>query len=71
MNTYDLPARRKALITLLARTLSKDSKFYREDYESICRNVNRMKAKQLRESLARQTAAANVTEAEISAHCVF
>ena len=70
MNTYDLPAMRKALISLLAASLRKGSKFYRDDYETICRNVNRMTAKQLRESLARQTAIANVTKAEAAAHCV-
>ena len=68
--TYDLPAMRKALISVMGRTLKKGSKFYREDYEAICRNVNRMTARQLRESLARQTAVANVTAVEAATHCI-
>ena len=65
---YDLPDMRKALITLLAKSLKPQSKFYKADYETICTNVNRMTMKQLRESLARQAAIGEVTEQECRIH---
>lgn len=68
---YDMPAMRRELITLLANSLNRSSRFYADDYETICRNVNRMTLRQLRETLSRQRAIAEVTTTECRAHCQF
>lgn len=71
MNTYDMAEMRKVLITLLSRSLKKDSKWYADDYEVIVKAVNKKTRKALIESLDRQTAIANVTKSEIKRNCQF
>jgi len=71
MNNYDMPAIRKALITLLSKSLRKDSKWYVDDYESIVKSVNSKTRKELLESYARQSAVALVSQSEIDRNCQF
>jgi hypothetical protein len=63
--------KRKELITLLSKTLRKDSKFYRDDYEAIVAGVNRKTLKELMESLDRQRSISRASSAEIRVHCQF
>jgi len=69
MTNYDLPKLRRELIELLAKTLKKGSKFYKEDYDNIVTAVNRKTRKELLESLERQRAINGVTKAEIKRNC--
>lgn len=69
MSTYDMAAMRKQLISKLATNLNKSSKFYRDDYEGICKAVNRKTRKELLESLGRTRAIASVSNAEIVRNC--
>jgi hypothetical protein len=70
-NNYDLKAMRIELIKLVAATLDKKSKFYKDDYETICSGVNKKTRKELMESLERQRAIAQTTQAEINKHFQF
>lgn len=69
MNNYDLPVMRKQLISVLAKSLDKSSKWYKDDYEAICAGVNRKTRKELIESLDRQNAVNGVSKELIKRHC--
>ena len=60
---------RNELIKMLAGTLNKNSKRYREDYDNICKAVNRKTRKELIEALNRQNAVLHVSQSEIDRHC--
>lgn len=68
---YDLPAMRKEYIILASGSLKKTSKFYTEDYENICRAANRMTRRELMESIGRQYAIRELSQAETRQHCQF
>ena len=68
MNNYDLPALRKALITLLSANLKK-GKYYKQDYEDLVSHVNKKTRGELVESYNRVIAINNVSKAELIAHC--
>jgi len=68
MNNYDLPKLRRALITMLAKSIRSD-KFYKEDYESICKAVNSKTRKELIQCYSNQVAIENVSVSEIRLHC--
>jgi hypothetical protein len=70
-NNYDLKAMRIELIKIVTKSLDKKSKFYKEDYETIVRGVNKKTRKELIESLERQNAIAQTTQAEINKHFQF
>ena len=69
MNTYDLKQMRIELIKVLTGTLNKSSRWYKDDYETICAAVNRKTRKELMESLGRQMAVLRVSNEEINRHC--
>jgi len=68
---YDLPAMRREYITIASGALRKDSKFFAEDYENICRAANRMTRRELIEAISRQYAIQGVTQSEINQNCQF
>ncbi|HGF3517739.1 TPA: hypothetical protein ACF6TA_004675, partial [Salmonella enterica subsp. enterica serovar Infantis] len=69
MQNYDMSKLRKEAITLLAASLKRDSKFYKDDYEAIVCAVNKKTRAELLECLKRQRAIAGVSDREIRRNC--
>jgi hypothetical protein len=66
---YDMAGMRREAILLATAGLKKTSKFYREDYETIVRGINKKTRAELIKSLQNLRAVANVSDAEIRRHC--
>ena len=67
-SNYDMAQLRKDLIAVLAKSLKKSSKFYKDDYNVIVHNVGKKTRKDLLESLSRQNAVNSVSEKTIRIH---
>lgn len=65
---YDMKGMRLEAIKLLSSTLKKDSKWYKDDYESIVKAVNSKTRKELIDTLSRFNAVMNVSAQEIKLH---
>jgi len=69
VKNYDMKGMRIALINLLANSLNKNSKFYKEDYDVMVSGVNKKTRKELIESLSRWNAVDALSQGEINTHC--
>jgi hypothetical protein len=56
---------------ILVATLNRNSKWYDSDCDDIWKNLLKKNEAELRETLSRQRAIANVSEVEMRRHCQF
>lgn len=56
---------------ILSATYNRNSKFYQSDCDDLWAHLLTRNEAQLRETLSRQRAIANVTQAELNQHCQF
>ena len=56
---------------ILVASLNRNSKFYQSDCDDLWAHLLTRNEAQLRETLSRQRAIANVTQAEMNRHCQF
>ncbi len=56
---------------ILVASLNRNSKFYQSDCDDLWAHLPTRDESQLRETLSRQTAINNVSEAEMRRHCQF
>lgn len=56
---------------ILVASLNRNSKFYHSDCDDLWAHLLTRSEAQLRETLSRQTAINNVSEAEMNRHCQF
>jgi hypothetical protein len=65
----DIAALRREYILVMSADFNRDSRFYREDMQSLEQAARTKTPEQLREHIAFRRAVDNVTDAEIHAHC--
>jgi len=70
-SNYDMPAMRREYIALAAEYLKKSSKFYKEDYDNICKAANLKTRRELIDAIGHQYAIRSISQSEINKHCQF
>lgn len=71
VKNYDMSFMRKTLILLFSKSLKKDSNWYQDDYNTICKAVNSKTRKELIETLERWNAVDSLKISEVNKHCQF